>query len=173
MKSKNDDIVSECDSCDESDDDQNLDIHEAKYITDQNGYVYDEKVLKLLKVDDVVRISYKAHVDYKWSHDSPYLKIIKISKDEVLGEILDIKRYVSDMYPINIGDSIWFSKENIIEIPLNRPPNNIRINQFMKHITETKLMCTGPLCTIYESYSDSDSDSDDDKKEVFSDVSSE
>jgi hypothetical protein len=140
---------------------QSLIIHTAKNIINEQCYIYKTEVLHNLKPSIIVRIA------YKWTHDSPYLKIIHIEdcinvNKNILGEIANINRLDSNNYPLNVGDRIWFNPANIIEIPYGIYDGEIELK---KYITDKKVPCSGPLFCIDiddsdSSISDSGSDSD-------------
>lgn len=140
-------------------------IHFAKKIIDQHGFVYKSDVLKLIKVNTQVRISFsitESEIE-TWSFDSPYVKIISINKDSCLGQIMDINRQITNMYPLNVGDKIWFKKDNIIEIPIGSHTNEITYQnsedgKFRKFLTKERVMCTGPLYCIESESDESDSE---------------
>lgn len=142
-------------------------IHKAKIISNNLGNIYDKDVLKQLEIGNVVRISFIVldnHFD-DWTHDSPYLKIIKKNKNLYLGEVQNINRIKNtNKYPLPIGEKIWFNEENIIEIPNNQ--NSIK--SFDSFLTNEYISITGPLYTIKSDdetsetsdvYSESDSES--------------
>lgn len=148
-------------NCDDSDDELNnktLSLRTAKCIIDSNCYIYKPQVLNLLKVGDEVRISFTVETDEDcWTHDNPYVEIVEIDNENVLGEILDINRQETDMYPLDIGEKIWFRKNNIIEVPINHKPSRGEVkkwNEIKSMLTNKKVSCTGPLFTVI--YPDSD-----------------
>ncbi len=138
-------------------------LHEAKQVINWDGYVYDKSVLKELEVGYIVRLSMilKSPARGQWSHASPYVSISKCDKDNdsFLGEVKDINRVDDDcLYPIRTGDRLWFSSNNIIEIPVCWNSKNKK-KVLEKHILPHKVNVTGPLYTIiYPAESDSDSD---------------
>jgi hypothetical protein len=147
--------------------DEKIRLHIAKKIIDNHGFIYNPEILKLINVDSLVRISYYLNVSNPetWSFDAPYVRIIRTTKKNLLGEICDIGRQITNMYPLNIGDKIWFDKTNIIEIPIKHSPLDIQYQnvdnntKFIKFVTTNKVPCTGPLYCI-ESDSEDESDSD-------------
>lgn len=150
-------------------DDERIVIHSAKCVLDGNCFIYKQTVLNLVKIGTIARISYSLTEDTElWSHDSPYVKIIQLStkKDEYLCEIVNINRIVSNSYPLNIGERLWISKQNIIEIPIDYQPNR---TDFEKYISDKKVLCSGPLYCI--DISDYDTDSSDSDAEDFSSAS--
>jgi len=153
-------------------------IHTAKLITDWNGTIFKNEVLKEVGVDSIVRISMVMPDPpiNLWSHDAPYVSIVEIDKENmILGEVLDIGRDVEcNRYPIASGDRLWFSLDNIIEIPLKDQGKN-KAKKMRQYLTAEKVTVTGPLYTIvednlferdssnshsYESYSDEEIDND-------------
>lgn len=144
-----------------------LTLHVAKCIIDSHCYVYRSQVLNLIKEGTEVRISFTTNSNQDmWTHDSPFVEILEISPNgDILGEIIHINRQETDMYPLDVGEKIWFNKKNIIEIPIDYKPNKKEVkkwNEFKKMLTNRKLLCTGPLFTIEQEYSDSDRDSNSD-----------
>jgi hypothetical protein len=144
-------------------DDENICIHIAKHVIDDNCIIYDPKVINMVRIDDVVRISFELTKDndYYWNHDAPFAKIVKIHKDSILGEVQDINRMITNKYPIKVGDRVWFTRDNIIEIPQRYQANQAN-NIYKKYLTESVVQCTGPLFTIEDSDSDSDSSNGED-----------
>ena len=67
-------------------------LHVAKHIINEDAYIFRPEVLNTISIDDIVRISYV--VDYSpyssWSHDSPFVKIIKRDNTDFLGTVLDM-----------------------------------------------------------------------------------
>lgn len=152
-------------------------LHEAKFVTDDTGRIYDMMVLDTLEVDYIVRISFTADSDLTdWTHDSPYVQIKELFPDgRVRGIIYNYNRQLTNKYPLNIGESIWFDVKNIIEIPLNIDNYNYERNkkeQLRFYLTDKILPCTGPLFTVLESDSESDSDSDNESDDSNSDTRS-
>jgi hypothetical protein len=141
--------------------DEKINIHIAKRIIDDNCIIYQDNVIDLIEVDDIVRISFELTYDNDiyWYHDAPYVKVIKIHSNKLLGEVQNINRMITSKYPLAIGERIWFSIENIIEIPRAMQPSE----KYNNHLTTKIVSCTGPLFTINDadssSYSDSDSNS--------------
>jgi len=152
--------------------DEMLTIHIAKHIITQNCRIYKPDVLSFITIGDIVRISIQLEDNYRWTHDSPYVKIIELEDNNILGEVYDLNRQLVNLYPINIGDRIWFGTENIIEIPcdyLANKENLVRISNVYKCITNKVVRCNGPLFTIANK---EDSDSDDDDNDEDSDDNS-
>jgi len=202
-----------------------INILNAKYITDENGYIYNKEVLDILSVGDIVRIFYKLE-NYEdenlWTHDASYIKIINIvykntneenietneikniednindENIEILGEILDIRKNIlCNKYPLDIGERIWFKRNNIIEIPIeyqnksdipnktnkldklnksNKPNKSKNIKKkvsnaelFNFYLNKSlKLPVTGPLyTTIYDEF-----DTETDENDYYSDFES-
>ena len=145
--------------------DSSIEFHEAKIIVDSRCFVYKTQVLNKLEVNDTVRISFTLESPLDtWAHDTPFVKILQINPDtNILGEIMNINRQETDKYPLNVGEKIWFKKNNIIEIVANRP--------ILKNLlTSEKVVCTGPLFTIvYDDSDESDSESESDENASDSD----
>src|SRR6478609_2773593 len=122
-----------------------LQIHVAKWIIDDNAIIYKPNVTELLEVDDIVRISFELinDIDVYWYHDAPYVKIVKIHDNKLLGEVQNIDRMITSKYPLAIGERVWFSIENIIEIPRSIQQSD----KYNNHLTSETVQCTGPLCT--------------------------
>jgi hypothetical protein len=134
-----------------------VDLHKAKCITDDRGYIYNPEVLNKLNVNDIVRISFILDTDREdiWCHDSPYVKIHLIDDiNNVMGEIVNIDRQQTNMYPLNVGEKIWFVKNNIIEIPANT-------QEFKSFLTSDHVQCTGPLYTVLYNEDEEDESSSD------------
>jgi hypothetical protein len=138
-------------------------LHQSKEIINWDGMCYDNKVLDEIKINDVVRISIfvsnnSKKNDWIYDHDSPFVKILTENNNLYLGEILNINRFDDNIkYPINTGDKIWFSLNNIIEISTEMNPHKKLILD--KYLIKNKFVSvTGPLYTI--KYDDSDNDSD-------------
>jgi hypothetical protein len=146
----------------EGDANSDLTIYAAKCIINEHCRVYNNTVLNTIKVGHVVRIGYKTDHDFEgvWGHDNPHVKIIDIDYTyNILGEIMDINRIKCNKYPLNIGDRIMFVKSNIYEIPYRY--NIDYKTELRKHITESKVPCTGPLFFVeYPNDSSSDGSSD-------------
>lgn len=139
-----------------SETDKKIYLHVAKLITNKSGYIYNNSVLQQLQINDIVRISYE--IDFEqiayWNHDSPYVKIINIVNDKVLGEIQDINRIGNtNNYPLNIGERVWFKLNNIIELLTTA-------ERFNTHITTVHVEVTGPLYTIQSDDSSTNNESD-------------
>jgi hypothetical protein len=145
-------------------------LHTAKITIDWNGAIYDNKILEEVATDMIVRVSLfvssRSQKDWIYDNDSPYVKILQIKDEYMLGCILPINRKDDDYkYPIRTGDKIWFKKENIIEVPSDR--NEQYSGKFCKHITDKYVTITGPLYTVVyvddlEFESETDSDTNDD-----------
>jgi hypothetical protein len=141
-------------------------LHDAKLILDANGYIYNPEVLKEIIVGSVVRIFMtlpRPPLDL-WSHDSPYVSIVEVDKKSstCLGEILDLERVDEcNRYPLAVGEKIWFSLSNIIEIPIKEQSKN-KEKKIKAFITNERVMATGPLYTIDYTFDDSGSDTDSD-----------
>lgn len=158
-----------------------FELHEAEMIIDKKCYIYKPEVVNIFKVGDIVRISFIVKpsntLDY-WRHDSPFVSIIDIVENEdeeseyhLLGKILDINRQSTNKYPLNIGDNIWFNKQNIIEIHSVFGENSsAELNEYK---TQSRVLCSGPLYTIKNSLMvDSDeeeSEGETEGSEIFSD----
>ena len=109
-------------SSSESGDENRIHLHVAKHIINEDAYIFRPEVLNTISIDDIVRISYV--IDYSpyssWSHDSPFVKIIKRDGADFLGTVLDINRIRNtNKYLLNIGEKVWFNTSNIIEISTN------------------------------------------------------
>ncbi len=158
-------------------------LHKAKKISDYYGNVYSLDVLNEIDVEDIVRISFiieDHYLDDSWTHDSPYILIIKKDKSEdedtveiLVGEIYSHNRQETDKYPISINERVLFSKNNIIEIPVNLQQYGNK-EKFIKHLTYEKIPITGPLYTIEdedssEEENDSESDSELGENDLTSD----
>ena len=142
-----------------------VDLHKAKCIIDNRGYIYNPEILNKLNINDIVRISFTLDTEREdtWCHDSPYVKINLIDDNEnIMGEIVNIDRQQTNMYPLNIGEKIWFVKNNIIEIPANK-------QEFKSLLTSDRVQCTGPLYTVI--YDENSSDSDDSSSDEYSTTS--
>ncbi len=161
-------------------------LHKAKKISDYYGTIYTNEVLDEIDVGDIVRISLVVedhYLDDTWTHDSPYVLIIKkemlsIDNDNdddneiFIGEIHSDKRQLTDKYPISLGERVMFSKDNIIEIPENLQSSNEK-SRFSKYLTEEKITITGPLYTIqYEYSSEDETDSNPDSELEDGDLTS-
>jgi hypothetical protein len=148
-------------SCDS--DDPSIHLHIAKRILNEHCFIFKPEVLNIVNNNNIVRISFTIDTDEDiWTHDSPYVKIIQKKGEHLLGEILDIDRQESDLYPLRVGENIWFKKENIIEI-INEPGDKSFNKKFNNFLTEEKVQCTGPIFAIaHEYHSSSESDSEDD-----------
>lgn len=142
-------------------------IHRAKRIVNWCGFIYNNSVVGHIKVNDIVRISYHVEKEYfdMWSHDAPYVKILKIQDSEdgtiCLGEVQDINRQKANKYIIRSFEKIWFYLTNIIEIPTKYNENS-RIVELSKFLSDEKVPVTGPLFTIVfpkEPNSDTESES--------------
>ena len=144
-------------------------LHKACKVVDYDGVIFDSKILENMPLESIVRVSMVFSPNYDrydliaFTHDSPYIKILKKDKELLLGEVLEDKRTCDeDKYPIRTGERVWFSKENIIEIPLHMQSYPQKI--LAKYRTANKVPITGPLYTIIEEpllndiASDSDSD---------------
>ena len=136
-----------------------VNLHTAKIVIDNFCRIYKPEVVDILKSGHIVRISFTVESEMFWTHDAPYVKILSINKDYILGEIADIHRQVSNMYPLNIGDRIMFNKDNIIEIPRTLQDDEKNSRVFTKFLTDQTVQCTGPLFTVE---SDEESSSSDD-----------
>lgn len=144
-------------------------LHKAHTVLDYDGFVLDKAVLAQLKPKNTVRISMVISPDYDrydrstFIHDAPYVEIIEVGGDSFLGEVLDQGRVCDeDKYPVRAGERIWFTSENIIEVPAKLQKNSKEIR---KYRTKEKVGITGPLYTIVEEpkcYSDPESDSESD-----------
>lgn len=135
-------------------------IHTAHTIINNDTYIYDENVLKIVSKDDIVRIYMTTTNDDTWKHDSPYLKVLDKKNNSLLCFVLDINRKNTNMYPLDAGERIWIKLENIIEIPLDLQPNPEVYKPFL---TDKTVNVTGPLYTIvYPDFESDSSDSDDD-----------
>lgn len=144
-----------------------LELYTAKCIIDNRCYIYKPEVLNYLAINDIVRISFTLDTEREdiWCHDSPYVKIIIIdSTNNIMGEVINIDRQETNMYPINIGEKIWFSKSNIIEIPANK-------NEFKYLLTSDHVQCTGPLYTVIYNEDESGTESSDTEYSTTSDSS--
>jgi hypothetical protein len=125
-------------------------LHSAKCVVNEHAYIYKPEVLHSIDIDSIVRISYIADcIPFSsWSHDAPFVRIIKKDNLDFLGKIIDFNRLKdTNKYLLNVGEKIWFNTDNIIEI-ISEP-------KFQNFLTKNKLQCTGPLFTV-ESESDSD-----------------
>lgn len=136
-------------------------LHTAKITINKDAFIFKPEIINLVKVGNVVRISFEVECELPvWNHDSPYVKIIKVDGEALLGEIQDINRISrTNKYPLNIGDQIWFKKNNIIEVPIELNSNT----QFKGLLTSDRVTANGPLYTIesdYESESGSEHDSE-------------
>jgi len=144
-----------------------VDLHTAKCITDDRGYIYKPEVLNKLNINDIVRISFTLDTerDDIWCHDAPYVKIIIIDDiNNIMGEIINIGRQQTNMYPLNVGEKIWFVNNNIIGIPANT-------QEFKNLLTSDHVQCTGPLYTVIYDENSSDDDSSSDEYSTASDSS--
>jgi hypothetical protein len=141
--------------------DEKINIHIAKRVIDDNCIIYQDNVVDIVEVGDIVRISFELidELDEYWYHDAPYLKVIKIHSNKLLGEIQNINRMTTNKYPLAIGERIWFGIENIIEIPRARQSSE----KYNTHLTTKTVSCTGPLFTVNDadscSYTDTNSNS--------------
>lgn len=132
-----------------------IQLHKAKHVIDHMCRIFDPSVLNLIKLNNVVRISFTIDSDSdKWTHDSPFVKVLHIKNDELYGEILDINKQITDKYPLNVGEKIWFKKENIIEI------GNLNQVTFDNILTNERVLASGPLFTVLSEDSDSEPDSE-------------
>lgn len=134
-----------------------IELHTAKCIIDDRGYIYKPEVLNKLDINDIVRISFILDTEREdiWCHDSPHVKIHLIDDiNNVMGEIVNIDRQQTNMYPLNVGEKIWFTKSNIIGILANT-------QEFKNLLTSEHVQCTGPLYTVvYDEESEDGSSSD-------------
>lgn len=145
-----------------------IEFHEAIKISDYYGSIFNNEILTEINEGDIVRISIVVHNHYleSWSHDSPYVEILKkeVNVDDIVfvGEIYDFKREKNDKYPIPVGERVLFRASNIIEFPINLQKNldEKRKLGFMKYFTYEKITVTGPLYTIKIQDETSVSDSD-------------
>ncbi len=136
-------------------------FHQAKRTVDQYGQVYKDDILEKITTNNIVRISMyvskksRFYGLYRLTHDTPYLRIIKIQERQILGEILDKFRYLAgDHYPLKTGSCVWIGKNQIIEVWCD--------GTLAKYKTNNYIAYTGPFETIddYESSSDDDTDTD-------------
>ena len=138
----------------DQDQEQILTLHKAKYIIDNSCFIYKKEVLDHLAIGMTVRISLVIDTDLNlWSHDSPYVNILYIKGNEVLGQIADKNRQSTYKYPLSIGENIWFKKVNIIEVldPMS---------ELKRLLTIDRVEATGPLFTIeYDDFESNSSDS--------------
>lgn len=142
-------------------DEQIITLHVAKCIINEHCFIFKDEVINHIDIGNIVRISFTVATDLDvWSHDSPYVKILSIEKDEVLGIIIDLNRQVTNKYPLNVGDEIWFKKENIITL---QSSNSSSINNLL---TKERVLASGPLYTV-----ESDDESDDDDESEYSTAS--
>ncbi len=142
---------------------EKIKLHKAKIIINSNGYIFKPEVLNELVLESVVRIFFtlKSPPLHLWSHDAPYVSIVEIKQDEILGEVLDLEKIDCNRYPLACGERIWFNKNNIIEIPLKQQSKN-KEKKMKTYITDKRVTATGPLYTIedIDDISELDSDSD-------------
>lgn len=153
---------------------EDIKLNNAKRIVDYNGCILKKDVLSQLKKEYEVRISMriskKSNIykdNKKIYSDSPYVRIIDIKNNYVLGEILDRYRNLPEhYYPLRTGERIWFLKHNIIEICGDVDLEKYRSKEYVKY--------TGPLETIDdedESSDESESDSSDSDNDISIDRS--
>jgi hypothetical protein len=133
-------------------------LHEAERIIDDECSVLKKEALYDIQEGSTVRISIffdEEPNEDLWTHDAPYVKILKIKGNDLLGEVLEKnKRFgYNHKYPLPIGEKVWFKRSNIIEISGVIKP---------EFITTERVLISGPLYTVVHqehSYSDSESDS--------------
>lgn len=143
----------------------------AYRIVNLNGRILNKTVLETLKLGQMVRISMhlskRSPFDCRLLQDAPYVKIIEIKNQNILGEILgEMRTMPDDYFPLRAREHVWFTKSNIIEIP------EMTTDDELKFGTNEYVPYTGPLETVdpdYESSIDGDnsdsesSDSDADR----------
>jgi hypothetical protein len=150
---------------------KHIKLDNAIRIVNEKGRVLKKDILKTIKVNQIVRISMhiskKSPYDCRLLRDSPYVKIIEINKQNILGQILDEMRTLPDnYYPLRSKEHIWFKSNNIIEF-MDLPEDLEK-----KYGTNDFIPYTGPLETIdsdcessdyHESEDSSASDSEEEK----------
>lgn len=127
---------------------EELRIEIARAIVDRNGYYFKKNVLEALVPGDIIRVSYiftQMEDCTEWyNNDSPYVKLIVIDGNELMGEILPLNHTESSLkYPIRSGERIWFAKENVFEINTEEIPEErkLKLLEFLiepkRHVTVT------------------------------------
>jgi hypothetical protein len=153
-KLNNSDIESGSNSGYESEEEENehIKLHKAKCITDWNARIYNSKVLNMINLGHIVRISMYiskySKYDIYYERDAPYVEICEKNKKEFLGKILDIYRTDrDDKYPMRVGERIWFNRENIIEIPIKFQTSTRDNQSFEKYLTDDYMPFSGAIHT--------------------------
>lgn len=148
-----------------------VELHKAKCVINEDGFIFNEDVLMEVCIGFVVRISMTLDDPplNLWSHDAPYVEIVKSENGKLLGEVLDSDRDIDcNRYPIATGDKVWFELSNIIEIPI-KDQSTKKSKLIKKHLTKDTVPITGPLYTVdyvdylSDSYSSVASYSDDEE----------
>ncbi len=149
-----------------------LKIGQARHISDWDGIILSSECLALVDIDHIVRI-YIYYDDggessdselHDYSSDAPYVKVVSVAneneKREFLGEILSINRASDDKkYPFPTGERIWFTEDNIFEIPTHRQPEDAQPKYAAFRNKEgTKVKVTGPRYLIITPESTEDDD---------------
>jgi hypothetical protein len=140
-------------------------LDKAKLIVDYNGTIYRDDVKKVIGVNCVVRISLYLTDEFQgcYPHDAPYVCVCEEDKKKKLfcGIVQDIGRTgPSNKYLARTGERIWFSADNVIEIPSNHQTDvpKSALTKYLNNKGE-KVPITGPLYTIeYDPCSGSESD---------------
>lgn len=150
-------------------------VFDAIRVIDRKAYIYDEAVRSEITLGDSVRIAFEIDEDhpmakYVWCFDAPYLQIEEEVMDSnnqsvFLGVILDYKREETNKYPLTISEKVWFTRQQVIEIPLSLQKKS-RVSIFEKFLTKKRVTVTGPLYTIKNDTEYSDSESDDESVDL-------